>query len=91
MIQEFKRQFVDFGLVSKIKSDNAPQHAFRESKDFTNQLKIERLTYSPGFPRANGQTDRTAHTVRQLMAKAAEDNNCSNCLEATSLSWLQPI
>lgn len=76
VIQEFKKQFADFGLVSKIRSDNGPQYASREFKEFTNQLNIEHITSSPGFPRSNGQVERAIQTVKLLMVKAVEDDKC---------------
>ena len=76
VITEFRKQFSEYGRPMKIRSDNGPQYASQNFKDFVKTLDIQHVTSSPGYPRSNGQVERMVQTVKRLMIKAKEDNKC---------------
>ena len=76
VIEEFEKQFADYGDAMVIRSDNGPQYSFREFREFVKQRSIRHVTSSAGFPRSNGQAERSIQTIKRLMTKALEDGKC---------------
>ena len=76
VIYELRKQFADFGTVQTLRSDNGPQYASREFKDFVKELSIKHATSSPGYPRSNGLVERAVQTVKNLMTRAIEEGKC---------------
>ena len=76
VIQEFEKQFAEFGDARVIRSDNGAQYNSREFREFVNGHSIKHATSSPGFPRSNGQAERAIQTVKRLIIKANEDGKC---------------
>ena len=73
VVDEFRKQLSEYGQPAVIRSDNGPQYTSREFRDFTRQNGIQHVTSSPGFPRSNGQVERSVQTVKKLMIKANEE------------------
>jgi hypothetical protein len=76
VVEEFRKQFADYGQVLTIRSDNGPQYSSREFAEFTKSLSIKHVTSSPGYARSNGLAERAVQTVKRLMIKASEDDKC---------------
>lgn len=45
-----------------------------EFRNFAIKLEFTHSTFSPGFPRSNGQAERTVQTVNKLLKKAQESD-----------------
>ena len=76
VVDEFRKQFADFGQPATIRSDNGPQYDSREFKAFAKEYAFDHVTSSPTFARSNGQVERSVQTVKRLMVKATEDGKC---------------
>ena len=76
IIQEFRKQFADFGQPQVIRSDNGPQYNSREFRSFASEFSIEHVTSSPGYPRSNGLAERAVQTIKNMIVKVLEDGGC---------------
>ncbi|XP_070047481.1 uncharacterized protein [Nicotiana tomentosiformis] len=69
-----------FGIPNEIVCDNGPQ--FIDSKEFLEDLKIKRTTYSPYHPSANGQEESIKKVIIQ---------NLKERLEAAKGKWPEEL
>ena len=76
IIQEFRKQFADFGQPQVIRSDNGPQYNSREFRSFASEFSIEHVTSSPGYTRSNGLAERAVQTIKNMIVKVLEDGGC---------------
>jgi hypothetical protein len=74
VITELRRQFADFGNPVIFRSDNGPQYASREFKEFMSELSISHVTSSPAYARSNGQAENAVKTVKQMIKKCKDEN-----------------
>ena len=66
--------FSRFGKPITVVSDNGPSFDSKESNEFSETYGFDHATSSLGYPRANGQVERTVQTVKQLLNKAKATN-----------------
>ncbi len=64
---------VSYHVIEKLKSttetvmsDNVPQYASREFKEFAKEWEFKHITY----PNSNGMTERAVQTIKQLLKRA---------------------
>jgi hypothetical protein len=69
VIRALGEVFADFGLPSRIISDNGPQLTSRKFKEFVGSKGIEHVTSSPLHPSGNGQVERCIGTIKSMMKK----------------------
>jgi len=74
VINHLKAMFARQGIPEKLMTDNGPQYASRKFKDFVQKWGITHITSSPLYPQSNGLAERTVETVKNLLRKAAENN-----------------
>jgi hypothetical protein len=92
LVSALKTIFARFGIPAEIVSDNGPQLASREFKNFTKSCNIKHTTSSPGYPQSNGQAERHIQTVKNLLLKAYESGGDPNlCLLGYRNSPLEGI
>ena len=60
-------------MVEIIITDNGPQFASYEFKQFAQDYQFEYCTTSPYYPQSNGMAEKSVQTVKNLMKKAIHD------------------
>lgn len=55
--------FARHGIPDEVMSDNGPQFASEEFKQFAQEWEFKHTTSSPGFPQSNGQSERATQTM----------------------------
>ena len=75
VIKEMKAMFARYGIPNKVISDNGPQFACSQFRDFAAKWNFEHVTTSPTFPQSNGQIERTVKTVKRMFKKAIKSGN----------------
>ena len=72
VITHTKAIFSKYGIPKEIFSDNGPEFASREYKNFCQSWDIVHTTSSPEYPQSNGLAERTIQTVKRTLLKALE-------------------
>ena len=70
LIIEMKKIFSRHGIPEMVKSDNGPQYASKEFRQFATKWRFKQTTSSPRYPRSNGLAERTVQSVKRLLTKA---------------------
>lgn len=73
-IVALKSMFVRYGIPDVVISDNVPQYATAEFKDFAESWEFKHTTSSPGHAQSNGQAERTIQTIKNLLKKSVCNN-----------------
>lgn len=74
VIMAMKSVFSRHGIPDTLVSDNGPQYACAEFKQFARDWEFRHVTSSPGHAQSNGQAERTMQTVKNLLRKAQNGN-----------------
>ena len=69
-VQSLRSLFSQFGIPNQVVSDNGPQFASEEFKQFCEQNGIRRTLVAPYHPRSNGEAERFVQTFKSAMRKA---------------------
>ncbi|XP_062594195.1 uncharacterized protein K02A2.6-like [Saccostrea cucullata] len=69
VINSLKSMYSKYGIPDELVSDNGPQYASKEFKDFTKEYGFIHTTSSPLYPKSNGQAERMVQTVKRLLKK----------------------
>ena len=67
VIAALKAIFSCHGIPAIFMSDNGPQFAAQEMKEFADSYGFEHITSSPHYPQSNGLAERTVKTVKSLL------------------------
>ena len=70
MIQALKGIFATHGIPDLVVSDNGPQFASQEFKEFGRNYNFDHVTSSPNYPAANGEAERSVRTVKEIFKKS---------------------
>ena len=87
VITAMKSSFSKYGIPELLITDNGPQYACNEFKEFTEKYDFKHTTSSPHFPQSNGQAERTVQTVKQLLSKSDDPFLALLVYRATPLPW----
>ena len=68
VISALKAIFSRHGIPVEFMSDNGPQFASQEMKEFAERYCFTLVTSSPHYPQSNGLAERTIKTVRKLIS-----------------------
>lgn len=69
VIVALKSVFARHCIPDVVISDDGPQYASAEFKDFAEQWEFTHNTSSPGHAQSNGQAERTVQTIKNLLKK----------------------
>uniref|UniRef100_A0A3P8TBT5 Integrase catalytic domain-containing protein n=1 Tax=Amphiprion percula TaxID=161767 RepID=A0A3P8TBT5_AMPPE len=72
VIVHMKGFFARHGIPQSVVSDNGPQYACEEFKEFARQYGFKHITSSPLYPQANGQAEKGVQIVKRLLKKAKD-------------------
>lgn len=70
VINKLKNLFARYGIPKILYSDNGPQFASVEFKNFVKKWDFVHKTSSPNFPQSNGFIERHVQTVKKIVKKA---------------------
>ena len=70
VIKSLKNQFARHGIPDTLYSDNGPQFASREFKEFASAWHFDHQTSSPHYPQSNGKIENAVKTAKKLLTKA---------------------
>ena len=66
---QLKSIFSEYGIPVRVISDNGPQFASTEFKEFSRQYRFSHITSSPCYVQANGFIEHMVQTVKMSMKK----------------------
>ena len=72
VINHLKSIFARHGIPETLISDNGPQYASQEFKEFAREYEFRHTTSSPYFPQGNGEAERAVGTVKNLLKKSGD-------------------
>lgn len=73
-----KSLFAVHGIPAILETDNGPQYASKEFRDFANQWNFEHRTSSPKYPKSNGLAERFVQTAKGMLRKCTLDGTDVN-------------
>jgi transposase InsO family protein len=74
IILHLKSIFARHGIPRILMSDNGPQYASLEFKNFARVWGIDHRTSSPYYPQSNGKAERGVGIIKSLLNKSKESN-----------------
>ena len=69
VVRLLKASIARYGIMDELVSDNGPQYASDEFKQFVYSYGIRHITSSPLYPQANGLSEKAVQTVKRLIKK----------------------
>jgi len=72
IINHLKSIFSEYGIPSRIITDNGPQYSCKEFKAFATSYGIDHVTSSPLYPQSNGYSERVVQTIENILKKCYE-------------------
>ena len=87
-IAALKSQFAKYGIPDELITDNGPQYACKEFREFSKEYGFVHNTSSPLYPRSNGQAERMVQTVKRLLKKSSDPYKSLMCYRNTQIEGL---
>lgn len=75
VISTLKDWFSVHGVPQVLETDNGPQYASEEFRQFSKRWSFDHQTSSPHFPRANGLAERFVQVAKSMLKKCDEDSS----------------
>ena len=72
VIQTLKCIIATHGIPDLVVSDNGPQFASEEFKEFGRSYNFNHVTSSPNYPAVNGEAERSVRTVKEIFKKSKD-------------------
>ena len=88
VISAMKSQFAKYGIPDELITDNGPQYACREFREFAKEYGFIHTTSSPLYPQSNGQAERAVQTVKRLLKKSSDPYKSLMCYRNTQIEGL---
>ena len=73
VIKKVKSLCARYGIPKVLVSDNGPQFASHDFKNFTHGWNISHHTSSPRYPQSNGKAEAAVKTIKHMMIKAVQN------------------
>ena len=70
VIRCLRRHFAQYGVPTKLVSDNGPQFSSQEFSAFAKEWGFVHVTSSPGYPASNGKAEAALKTAKNLIKTA---------------------
>ena len=87
IISALKSIFSRYGIPMIFISDNGPQYASTEFKEFSQTYNFQHLTSSPYYPQGNGLAERMVQTVKRLLSRSDDPYLSMLIYRTTPLPW----
>ena len=78
IIKALKEIFCRHGIPSTVVSDNGPQFASTEYRQFAKEFDFDPIFTNPYHPQSNGQAERYVQTIKTMIKKAILENKDYN-------------
>lgn len=85
IIQHMKSIIARHGIPQEIFTDNGPQFAAAEFKQFADKYGFRHKTSSPHYPQSNGEAERAVKTIKGLLQKTDDPYHSLLVYRATPL------
>ena len=72
VIEKLKQFFASHGSPEIVFSDNGPQYACAEFKQFSKEFGFTHITSSPKYPQSNGEAERAVKTAKCILKKSQD-------------------
>jgi len=70
-----------------VRSDNGPQFASHEFREFARCYGFSLVTGSPLYPQSNGLAERTVQTAKRLLTESSDHYMALLTYHSTPLPW----
>lgn len=87
VISTLKPLFARHGVPEEVVSDNGPQYASQEFRDFAREYGFKHTTSSSHFPQSNGHAERAVQTANSLIQDSKDPNTSLLAYRSTPLPW----
>ena len=87
VISQLKSWFARFGIPAEMVTNNGPQFASNEIKEFSDSYGFRHIITSPYYLQANGLAEQTVKTIKNLLEHSPDPYMALLTYRATPMPW----